>query len=76
MRARVGRIIRGAMTTGTKIGVCCACAKVLIAGFVFEHIPEPKNPWLLIITGFTIVLRPFVAIGLGVAAISAVRSNR
>jgi hypothetical protein len=41
---------------------------VLVAGVVFEILPAPTNPWLLIFTGLVIVLRPVALVGLVVLA--------
>jgi len=52
------------MTKRFKIGLCSASAVLLLAGIAFDLLPEPHNPWLLIITGLTIAARPFALIGL------------
>jgi hypothetical protein len=60
-------------TLKSKIFVGCICGGVFIAGLLFQHWPEPANPWLLIFTGFTIALRPFAAVGFFAALLVPVR---
>jgi len=64
------------MTKRTKIAACSVCVGVLIAGFAFERLPEPANPWLLIVTGLTIAARPFVLVGFFAAAVTPIRRKK
>jgi hypothetical protein len=70
----IRELASGSATLRLKIIAGCICAAVFIAGLLFDHWAAPSNPWLLILTGFIITLRPFAAVGFFVALLVPVRA--